>query len=162
MEGSRDFHNAKTIKLILDKVQTGYSLFPGQVVAVTGMGIPGNSLVVHKFHVDSSADFVTKEQNLTGKCISNVRRASLTIVLGNLQMVICAGPYTICDNLLYEPLHDLIQYVKEIKPQVLMLTGPFLDITETMVKEMTETYDLYFNGLIDNVMDSLSGYRIFW
>lgn len=71
-------------------------------------------------------------------------------------MVICAGPYTMCDNLLYEPLHDLLQYVIKIKPQVLILMGPFLDVTETMVKEMTETYEFYFNGLIDNVMTTLS------
>lgn len=70
LEGSRDFHNSKTIKLKLDKVRTGYSLFPGQVVAVTGMGIPGNSFVVHEFHTDASTDFITKEQNLTGKSVS--------------------------------------------------------------------------------------------
>jgi len=38
-----------------------------------------------------------------------------------------AGPFTSQNDLLYQPLRDLLEIVKRDRPHVLILMGPFLD-----------------------------------
>jgi len=44
-----------------------------------------------------------------------------------LHMMVAAGPFTQANDLLYEPLLDLLDLCKRDKPHVLILMGPFLD-----------------------------------
>ena len=46
---------------------------------------------------------------------------------GITNIIVASGPFTLDDNLLYEPLDDLIKVVSEDKPDILILLGPFID-----------------------------------
>ena len=39
------------------------------------------------------------------------------------------GPFTTADNLSYQPLEDLLRIALKSKPDVLILVGPFVDIS---------------------------------
>jgi DNA polymerase alpha subunit B len=49
-------------------------------------------------------------------------------------VVTAAGPFTTSDNLDYQPLQDLLVKVLQSKPDVLILVGPFVDITQPLLK----------------------------
>lgn len=74
-----------------------------------------------------------------------------------IQIVVAAGPFTLSENLTYEPLHELLKYVNEHKPNVLILMGPFLDETNKSVQnpDLTQTFDSLFEDLICNIMNSV-------
>ena len=50
-------------------------------------------------------------------------------------MVIASGPYTLDGNLDYEPLHALLAFCSETKPDVLLLMGPFVDAEHPSIAE---------------------------
>lgn len=70
-------------------------------------------------------------------------------------MVVVAGPYTTSDNLLYEPLKDLVSYITTHKPHVVMMTGPFVDADHPKIKDnsLNETYKSLFDKLIDSLAE---------
>lgn len=51
-----------------------------------------------------------------------------------LSIVMAAGPYTTSDNLDYEALKDLLLKALESQPDVLILTGPFVDVSQDILK----------------------------
>ena len=51
-----------------------------------------------------------------------------------LSVVTAAGPYTTDDTLDYAVLHDLLDEVKRIKPDVLVLLGPFVDDKHPLIR----------------------------
>ena len=51
-----------------------------------------------------------------------------------LSVVVAAGPFTTSLNLEYEPLRDLLMEALTSQPDVLILTGPFVDITQPLLK----------------------------
>lgn len=79
-----------------------------------------------------------------------------------MQIVIAAGPFTLQDNISYEPLHDLLKVVKEVQPHVMILMGPFLDRNHDSILKggVTQTFDSFFDELIENIMNSLLGIEI--
>lgn len=50
-----------------------------------------------------------------------------------LQVAVASGPFTSSDNLEYEPLIDLVTQMSAQKPDVLVLTGPFVDMRHKAV-----------------------------
>lgn len=79
------------------------------------------------------------------------------IFLDQLQIVVASGPYTLQNNLTFEPLKDLLKYVCEYKPHVLILIGPFLERNHESILNgsLLQTLDSFFEGLIENIMNSL-------
>lgn len=65
------------------------------------------------------------------------------------------------DNLLYEPLEDLVKYVLEHKPHVLILIGPIVDVTHQDIKEanISDPFDIFFEHQIDSLMAKLKEYK---
>ena len=51
-----------------------------------------------------------------------------------LRIVTASGPYTTSDNLEFEPLHDLLSFVQADKPDVVILTGPFVSMDHHSVR----------------------------
>jgi DNA polymerase alpha subunit B len=90
-----------------------WSLFPGQIVAVQGYNPTGRSMMVHDVH-DVGAVLPPPDSSLSSS---------------PLKMIVVAGPYTTTDRLDYAPLEDFLRLVLVTeRPQVVILTGPFVDV----------------------------------
>src|SRR5690606_31393723 len=59
---------------------------------------------------------------------------------GPLSVFLAAGPYTTDDNLFFEALEELIEKAETSRPDVLIMTGPFIDIEHPLVS--TGDFDL--------------------
>lgn len=78
--------------------------------------------------------------------------------LENLDIVFAVGPFTLQSDLSYEPLLELLKYVVETKPNILILMGPFLEETHDFIRndecEMDE-FGLHFDKIIETIVDSV-------
>ena len=113
LEGSRATSHGARVPLDLSLMRD-FSLFPGQVVAVRGRNPTGSSLTAHEI-LDALPPLPAAQPADEDKHA----RAPL-------RLVVAAGPFTRPDNLLYEPLHAVIQYCAEHVPGALLLCGPFV------------------------------------
>ena len=51
-------------------------------------------------------------------------------------MIIAAGPFTTSDSVHYQPLYDLLEHVKRMKPDVLVLLGPFVNAEQPNIEDI--------------------------
>ncbi|XP_022907291.2 DNA polymerase alpha subunit B [Onthophagus taurus] len=137
LESSFNNKGAKTSLINISQTKS-FSLFPGQIVAVDGLPGKGNKFIAKTFYTKANLEFSRNERDLGEDY---------------LQIVVAVGPYTTADNFLYEPLQDLLKYVVEIKPNILILLGPFLDFSHSQMINMTETFQSYFDNLIQTIME---------
>ncbi len=75
-----------------------------------------------------------------------------------LSIVCAAGPFTTTDNMFFSPLLDLLGEVNKLKPDVLVLMGPFVDSAHAQVKDptkMTLTHGDLFLNLLSDVIKQL-------
>merc|ERR1719167_242412 len=105
LEGSREVSIGNTVPLDLSNLQE-FSLFPGQVVGVRGVNTTGNKMVAQEL--------------VQGKMLP-LPDSAITInkTTGPVQMVVASGPFTTTENLLYEPLTDLLTEVRDNPPHLL-------------------------------------------
>ena len=68
------------------------------------------------------------------------------------------GPFTLCDDLEFAPMKDLIERIENMKPQLVILLGPFLDIRNKMVDsfELDKTYQEQFDLILENLQRAIS------
>ena len=135
LEGSRVHSMGSRIKLdlagILEKNDDngndgGYSLFPGQIVAVEGINPSGRTMRVTRViegvvpPTDVAADVKDVDDD-----DDDDRRA--------LSIWTACGPYTASDDLDYDPFLDLVERVVSERPDVVILCGPFVDGRQPLV-----------------------------
>ncbi|KAJ2310135.1 DNA-directed DNA polymerase alpha subunit pol12 [Coemansia sp. RSA 2704] len=120
LETSRRLGNGRRILLDV-QASPSFSLFPGQVVAVEGKNIKGSEFAASQFRPlprlphSSIGDRPDAIQPFDG--------------------IIACGPYTLSDNLEYEPLRDLIDQTLTTKPSLVLLLGPFVSEAHPMLRE---------------------------
>ncbi|XP_069682292.1 DNA polymerase alpha subunit B isoform X2 [Periplaneta americana] len=133
----------KTVQLDVSQVES-YSLFPGQVVVVEGDNPMGNRLSAKQIHCDASLPLPPKPSLSTKET-------------GPIQIVIAAGPFTQSDNMTFQPLEDLVEYIEDHKPHLVILTGPFIDASHPVVVQgmLAETYSSFFEKIVDGIMEPL-------
>lgn len=103
-----------------------YSFFPGQIVGLKGRNPTGRTFVAHEVMtlpmLGSSASPLTEleQHSQDGK---------------GVKIFIASGPFSNQHTLNYTKLEDLVTHINDtIKPQVAILLGPFLDITNKSVE----------------------------
>lgn len=143
-DGPLDAHSAmlavldtdeKFLSLNFSQVRST-SIFPGQVVLAKGFIPRGDTFVVEEIYTD---------RKLTPPPPLKVDR--------ELQFVVAAGPYTHSKDLVYDRLHDLLNYLKSHRPDVLLLTGPFVDADHTLVGELAETFESFFEKMVAGILE---------
>ncbi|KAM7484108.1 hypothetical protein LguiA_000117 [Lonicera macranthoides] len=127
-----------------------FSIFPGQVVGVEGHNPSGHCLIASKI-MDCLPLPVSADENSNA-----AKKQALDLEfqptdpsnkLSELSLIIAAGPFTTTDNLLFEPLAELLAFARRKQPQLLILLGPFIDTEHPEIKKGTlnRTFDEIFH-----------------
>ncbi|KAI5643143.1 DNA polymerase alpha/epsilon subunit B domain-containing protein [Phthorimaea operculella] len=140
LQGTWQDSLSQAVPVDIDNVKQ-YSLFPGQVVVARGTNPRGDRFLAQEILTDAARPTPDHAQDI----IHTLR--------GTMSLVVAAGPYTTSDNLAFEPLKDLVAYITQQRPHVVLLTGPFLDADHAKVKDnsMAETYKAFFEKLVDSL-----------
>ncbi|KAM3583242.1 DNA-directed DNA polymerase alpha subunit pol12 [Umbelopsis sp. WA50703] len=127
LETSRYTGMGKRVKLQLGELPA-FSLFPGQIVALEGVNNSGKILSASKLlpmPLPSLAVHDTAElydynygEKTKGK---------------PLDICVAAGPYTLDDDLTYQPLEELLQTIAPEQPDILILLGPFVSTSHPLL-----------------------------
>jgi DNA polymerase alpha subunit B len=129
----------------------GFQFFPGQIVALRGINASGEEFTVSEVleapllpsAASTPAGLEAHIRRLAGDpdaMDSDTGHAPLNVLIG-------AGPYTTDDNLDFEPLHALCSQAADSYADVLLLTGPFLDIDHPLIA--SGDFDLPDEALTD-------------
>jgi len=126
LEGDSLQSNGARIALdVHSKEGLGYSFFPGQLVAVEGMNGTGRKMTVDKLY--------------EGLPLPMPRHRTVPLTTmeegDGVRVMVVSGPYTTSHDLDYQPLADLLDIVSAERPEVVLLTGPFVDMTHPLLKE---------------------------
>ncbi|KAK3864007.1 hypothetical protein Pcinc_030268 [Petrolisthes cinctipes] len=143
LEGSRSASGAATVPLDLSRLKQ-YSLFPGQIVGVAGVNPTGNKLLAQEL--------------IPGKLLPPpTNPVTISSSTGCVQVVVGCGPFTTTDNLLYEPLTDLLTTIQDNPPHLLILLGPFLDAAHPFLvkNELSETHEAVFSRCLRIITSAL-------
>ena len=156
LEGSRRHSMGSRIKLDLSGLlehngnkgdagihRDGYSFFPGQIVAVEGINPTGRTMRVTRViegvvppppqasiedvasPTPSSSSSPYSEEKDAADADDDDRRA--------LSIWTACGPYTLSNDLEYDPFLDLVERVVAERPDVVILCGPFVDGRQSLV-----------------------------
>ncbi|EKC98004.1 alpha DNA polymerase [Trichosporon asahii var. asahii CBS 8904] len=100
----------------------GFGLFPGCLVCVKGRNGGGDAYVADEV-------LMPPAQILPSSLPDEIVQYQQGERLGGLPMSIysCAGPYTLDNNLEYEPLDALVDVVCDERPDAVIMLGPFVD-----------------------------------
>jgi DNA polymerase alpha subunit B len=130
LEGSRRDSSGRRVHLDLSNSDiSSYSLFPGQIVLLFGLNSGGRIFTVKKIVYGGSLPSLQTHIELFHKYHhSNLFQNGLP-----LSVMTACGPFTTNDNLSYAPLQDLFFKVLSSKPDVLVLVGPFVDVTQPLL-----------------------------
>ncbi|GJN13452.1 hypothetical protein PR202_gb00159 [Eleusine coracana subsp. coracana] len=135
-----------------------FSLFPGQVVGIDGHNPSGHCFIASKL-IDSIPISVeaqlpsAKKQAVGNESPPNFNTDTPSRVLSS---IIAAGPYTTTDNLLFEPLQELLSYACRKQPQLVILMGPFIDSDHPDIKKGTVDQsfrDIFYFEILRKVQD---------
>ena len=129
LESSRRMGAGMRVPLKVEGIS--YDFFPGKIVAIRGTNVSGEYfsatevLEMPSLPVAAStpAEFDLHNDRLTGA--DGEARP--------LSMLCASGPYTTDTDLSFTPLHTLLEKAEEQRTDVLILTGPFLDLEHPLV-----------------------------
>ncbi|XP_022734880.1 DNA polymerase alpha subunit B-like isoform X2 [Durio zibethinus] len=147
LQSSVEHSGGQHVRLELNKL-SHFSVFPGQVVGIKGHNPSGHCLIASEL-VDSVPLSVAADMNLPRAkkqaLDEEIQATNLSCAPTEITMVIAAGPFTTTDNLLFEPLTELLAYATKKCPQLLILLGPFIDSEHPQIKK--GTVDLSFDEI---------------
>lgn len=129
LETSRRTGAGMRIPLKLDGVS--YDFFPGKIVALKGTNVSGEYFTVSEvLPCPLLPPAASTPQELD---VHNDRLTSEDGETRALNVMVGAGPYTTDNDLSFAPLKALLDKAKEQVADVLILTGPFLDLEHPLV-----------------------------
>ncbi|RLV92656.1 DNA polymerase alpha subunit B [Spathaspora sp. JA1] len=128
LETSRMQGIGQRVPLDISKL-TSYSFFPGQIVVFKGRNPSGKSFIVDE----------VKELPQLGMAVSSGEEIKeIQTLQGNqgLKILVASGPFSNSQTLNYDRLNNLVDLINtKILPSVVILNGPFIDITNKSVEE---------------------------
>ncbi|KAF8937862.1 DNA-directed DNA polymerase alpha subunit pol12 [Haplosporangium gracile] len=126
LETSRSFNSGRRVKLDVMEVK-GYNFFPGQIVVLSGLNSHGSVFAVTRVHELPAIP-------MAGASPADLEDFQYKKMAGQpIKIIVAAGPYTLSDNLLFEPFAALMEHVNTERPDVLLLMGPFVSSTHPQI-----------------------------
>ncbi|CDO92570.1 unnamed protein product [Kluyveromyces dobzhanskii CBS 2104] len=126
IETSRSTGIGRRIRLNFEKVQD-LSVFPGQIIGLRGKNANGEYFVVEEILKVPYLNFPVSDAE-------TLQNSQITLNDQAMKVVVTAGPYTAANNLDFSNLADFVERINSsIKPHVLVMFGPFLDITHPLI-----------------------------
>ncbi|KAG0338313.1 DNA-directed DNA polymerase alpha subunit pol12 [Podila humilis] len=116
LETSRTIGGGSRVRIDISELAS-FSFFPGQIVVLTGINANGTTFAVTAVHeipdlpLPAASPLELQEfhyRKLGGQPV---------------KIITAAGPYTLNDNLLFEPFSALMDQVDKERPDILLLTG---------------------------------------
>ncbi|KAK9117470.1 hypothetical protein Sjap_016417 [Stephania japonica] len=147
LQGSVEYSGGQQVRLDIQKLPK-FSFFPGQVVGIEGHNPSGHCFIASKvtdsipFLATPDVDLPPAKRQATDQELHPINSSNAP---GKLSLLIASGPFTTTDNLLYEPLAELLAYSSRMQPQLLVLMGPFVDSEHPEIK--IGTVDRSFNSI---------------
>jgi hypothetical protein len=114
--------NGKRVRLDLSHVMQ-FAVFPGQIVVLRGNNTSGESIIVREMWSDATLPMAKTPADKMATW--NETEAFLGGM--PLSIMTASGPFTSSADLTYKPIQDLLDHAAQQKPDVLILTGPFVD-----------------------------------
>lgn len=152
LQSSAEHSGGQRVRIELQNVSQ-YSIFPGQVVGIMGHNPSGHCFIASKL-MDSIPLSVAADEDLhpAKKPALDLESLSNSLVSPRpeLSVIIASGPFTTIDNLLFEPLKELLAYANRKLPQLLILLGPFIDSEHPEIKK----------GTVDRTFDDIFQFEI--
>lgn len=138
-----DDNQLRLVRLNFEKMNS-VALFAGQTVCVQGINPRGDTLYVEEIYTERQLNKVDPPR-----------------VTESLKLLIATGPYTLNDNLSYEPLHEVLNYCKTNRPDVLIMAGPFVEANHKLLVDcaLDETFENFFEKIVLLVMDCIGWVR---
>ncbi|KAL8559641.1 hypothetical protein ACOMHN_008352 [Nucella lapillus] len=140
LEGSRSTSSGFSIPVDLCELKE-YALFPGQVIAADAVNASGKKLLLKNIYPSMKLPF----PQLSVK----------TEPGSSLRALIAAGPFSVSDDLYYDPLRALLDTIRKDRPDMCILIGPFVDIKNSIIEKgmMDETYDQTFKKCMELIAE---------
>jgi DNA polymerase alpha subunit B len=115
-----------------------FSLFPGQVVAMEGMNGTGRKLTAHRILEGAPPPPKTTKVRRLRQFYYDADKQD-----GNpLKVMTACGPFTTSQSMDYQPFVDFMHIILEEVPDVVVLTGPFVDLRQPAVISGKVTVDV--------------------
>jgi DNA polymerase alpha subunit B len=122
-----------------EQQQQGYSLFPGQIVAIEGINGTGRKITATKVREGASLPPASSSAHAIRKyyCDDDTQEQPIA----PLKVISACGPFTTAKSMDYAPFVDLMHVVLEETPDVVILMGPFVDARQEAVQSGRVTCD---------------------
>ena len=115
-----------------EQEQNGYSLFPGQIVAIEGINGTGRKITATKIKEGALLLPASSSIESIEKYYGDDDEQAQPVV--PLKVISACGPFTTARSMDYIPFLDLMHVVLEENPDVVILTGPFVDVRQEIIK----------------------------
>ncbi|EPX71807.1 DNA polymerase alpha B-subunit [Schizosaccharomyces octosporus yFS286] len=125
LETSRRLGAGARVSLKLDEV-LNYSIFPGQIIALKGCNPSGKVFVAKEILPFPPLPFPVSSKKEIENFNNKANNQPISIY-------VASGPWSLRDDLSFTPLKALVSYLIENPADLVILTGPFIDINHPIL-----------------------------